>query len=176
MAASLVLVTLLSTGFARAGNQAASEKKDPLSLVKMAVAIAVNTQHQDLDGYFANYVAPEQWAVALKDEDLGPFLKLKEQKPGRSVVIVMPPSLHSPGATVCVYFDGDKPFGMTAAKGGDGHKILASDISVGYQAVTGKMTVKTTEEFQFESGTISTDDGDPIPSYQIKSKAKKPVQ
>src|SRR6476660_10131129 len=99
MAASLVLIILLSTGFARAGNQATSEKKDPLSLVKMAVAIAVNTQHQDFDGYFANYVAPEQWAVALKDEDLGPFLKIKEQKPGRSVVIVMPPSLHSPGAT-----------------------------------------------------------------------------
>src|SRR6476660_241311 len=102
MAASLVLIILLSTGFARAGNQATSEKKDPLSLVKMAVAIDVNTQHQDFDGYFANYVAPEQCAGALKAEDLGPFFENKEKKPGRSVVTRMPPSLDLSGPTVFV--------------------------------------------------------------------------
>lgn len=176
MATLLVLITLWIAGFAHARNQAASEKSDPLSLAEMAVTIAANTQHQDLDGFFAIYVSPENWDLVLKDGDLGPFLKVKEKKPGRSAVILETPSLNSTGTIVCIYFDGDKPLGMTATKRKDGGKTLADDIASTYKPVTKAMAQKKDYAFEFNEGNIRTDNDDPIPAYKIRSVDKKPAK
>ena len=111
------------------------EKSDPLSLVKIAVNVASNTQHQDLNGFLAIYVDSESWAAALKDGDLGPFLKLKEVKPGRSAVLFFTPEKDT---AITVFFDGNSPFGMTAAKAKSG-KIEAGDISSAYKPVSKEM-------------------------------------
>jgi hypothetical protein len=176
MATLLALVTLWIAGFAQAWSQAASEKSDPLSLAEMAVTIAANTQHQDFDGFFAIYVSPENWDLVLKDGDLGPFLKVKEKKPGRSAVILETPSLNSTDAIVCIYFDGNKPFGMTAIKRKDGGKTLADDIASAYKPVAKSMTQKKDHEFEFVEGNIRTDNDDPLPAYKIKSVDKKPAK
>ena len=170
LAASLVLITLFVAGVAVAQKPATPEKTDPLVLAQIATTIASNTQHQSFDGDLAIYVPPEKWAAGLKDSDLGPFLKFKEQKPGRSAVLIFPPSK---GSAICVYFDGAAAFGITAAKADASGKIAASDISSGYKTVTGEMTKETGQEFHFKSGDINTDESEPLTAYQITSTSKK---
>src|SRR5260221_10145628 len=119
-ALSLVLIALVISSFALAQNQASQEKSHPQSLTQTAATVASNAKHQDLNGYLAIYVSPENWASGLKDGDLGPFLKQKEAKPGRSVVFLFS---QSKDAAICVYFDGATAFGMTAVKAGAGGKI-----------------------------------------------------
>jgi hypothetical protein len=172
MAASLVLITLFVSSFAQSQSQASQEKSDPQSLSQTAVTVASNTKHQNLDGYLAIYVSPENWASGLKDGDLGPFLKLKEAKAGRSVVFLFS---QSKDAAICVYFDGATAFGMTAVKAGAGGKIEASDISGEYKAVTKEMLKDPGQEFHLENSEISTDDGVPLPAYQVTGAAKKPA-
>jgi hypothetical protein len=172
MATLLVLITLFVSGIAQAQSQATPEKRDPQSRIQIAINVTSNAQHQNLDGYLAIYVDPEKWAAGLKDGDLGPFLKLKEQKPGRSAVFLFSPSKDS---AIGVYFDGGTAFGMTAVKAGASGKIEASDISAGYKAVTKEMLKETGKEFQFEPSEISTDDGEPLPGYLITSATKKPA-
>src|SRR6202049_1932130 len=146
IAASLVLIALVVSGLAVAQNQACPAKTDPLVLVQIAVNVASNS-HQNVDGYIAIYVEPEKWAAGLKDSDLGPFLKFKEQKPGRRAVFLFS---QSKDAAIGVYFDGDTAFGMTAVKAGASGKIEASDISAGYKAVTKEMLKATGQEVHLD--------------------------
>src|SRR5450432_3975443 len=162
---------LFVAGFAVAQNQASPGKSDPLSLIQIAVNVATNA-HQDLDGHLAIYVDPEKWTAGLKDGDLGPFLKLKEQKPGRSAVCIVSSSKDS---AIAVYFDGDTAFGMTAVKAGASGKIDASDISAGYKAITKEMLADAGQKFHFEPIDLNTDDGEPLPAYVITETSKKPA-
>src|SRR5258708_28760442 len=113
------------------------------------------------------YLEPEKWEAGLKDSDLGPFLKLKEQKPGRSAVCFFP---QSKNAAIVVYFDGGTAFGMTAVKAGASGKIEASDISAGYKAVTKKMLKTTGQELHFNQVQINLDDGTPLIAYVTTKK------
>lgn len=167
----LIAAALLLSGLAAAQNKPDAEKKDPLSLVKTATNVVSNLQHQDLNEFLAIYVDQESWAAALKDNDLGPFLKLKETKPGRSAVLFFSPDKN---IAMSVFFDGDSAFGMTAAKAKNG-KIEASDISSAYKPVSKDMLKETGQEFQFTKGDISTDDGQPLTGFQISSASKKPT-
>ena len=170
MAVSLVLLALFVSGFAAAQSQASPEKNDPLSLVGIAVDIASNSQQHNLDGYIAIYVSPEKWAVALKDGDLGPFLKLKEAKPGRSAVFFFSAAAPSKDLAIGVYFDGGTAFGVTAAQAGASGKIEAGDISAGYKAVTKEMLKNASQGFRFGQVEINTDDGEPLTAYAITKK------
>jgi hypothetical protein len=168
MAALLICATTI-TGFAQTKTQALP-KEAPLSLVDTAVTIALRTQQQNFDGFVAVYISPENWDAALKDGDLEPFLKLKEKKPGRSAVVVTPPNANNIEApTVCIYFDGDKAFGVTVARSKDGAKPSAGDIADAYKAVTKAMTQKNGLEFELEPGEVSTDDGAPLRAYTINN-------
>src|SRR5258708_4688445 len=164
--ALLVLIALFVSGFVVAQNQASPAKSDPLVLVQIAVNVAGNS-NQNVDGYIAIYVEPEKWEAGLKDSDLGPFLKLKEQKPGRSAVCFFP---QSKNAAIVVYFDGGAAFGMTAVKAGASGKIEASDISAGLKAVTKKMLKATGKEFRFDQVEINMDDGTPLTAYVTTKK------
>jgi hypothetical protein len=172
MTAALFLVALFISGFAQAQSQAGPEKSDPSSLAQIAVNVASNTKHPNLDGYVAIYVSPENWPAGLKDSDLGPFLKLKEAKPGRSAVFLFS---QSKDAAIAVYFDGGTAFGITAVKAGAGGKMEDSSISGEYRPVTKEMLKEPGQEFHLEHNELSTDDGVPLPAYLVTSSAKKPA-
>lgn len=174
MAALLICATAIA-GFTQPKNQA-PPKDDPLLLVDTAVTIALRTQQQNFDGFVAVYISPENWDAALKDGDLGPFLKLKEKKPGRSAVVITPPNANADAPTVCVYFDGDKAFGVTAARSKDSAKPSVGDIADAYKAVTKAMTEKKGLEFELEPGQVSTDDGVPLRAYTINNASRGPAK
>jgi hypothetical protein len=169
MLTPFIAAALLLSGLAAAQNKPSAEKNDPLSLVKIASNVASNTQHQDLNGFLAIYVDSESWAAALKDGDLGPFLKLKEVKPGRSAVLFFSPEKDT---AISIFFDGNSPFGMTFAKAKSG-KIEDGDISSAYKPVSKEMLKDAGQELQFNKGDVSTDDGQPLTAFQITSTGKK---
>jgi hypothetical protein len=167
--ARFVIVTLLLSGLATAQDKPDAEKKDPLSLVKIATNVAINSQHQDLNGFLVIYVDAKSWASGLKDGDLGPLLKLKEEKPSRCAVLFFSPEKDT---AISVFFDGDSAFGVTSAKAKNG-KIESSDISAAYKPVSKEMLKETGQELQFTQGNVVTDDGQPVTAFQVTSAGKK---
>lgn len=165
LAALLVLCGLMISGVAMPQSQGSAES-DPLALIKIAINVASNTK-QNVDGHLAILVTPEKWAAGLKDGDLGPFLKLKEQKPGRSAVFIISPAKDT---AIGVYFDNGVAFGMTAVKAGSSGKIEPGDISAGYKAITSEMLKATSKQFNFEAVSINTDDGESLAAYLITKK------
>ncbi len=178
VAVSLVLVGLLTASLAAAQNQsgpAAAQKKesqkDPLFFVKIATDIAGNVRPGSLNGFLALYIDQQSWASGLKDGDLGPFLKVKEAKPGRSAACLFS---NAKDVAICVYFDGDTPFGVTAVKAGASGKIEAADVPGAYKAVTKEMLEKGGQELHFERGDAATDDGQALPAYMVTTGPKFP--
>lgn len=151
----------------------AAEKKDALFFVKTAADVAGNAQSQSLDGYLGIYIDDQNWAEGSKDSDLGPFLKLKEAKPGRSATCFFS---NAKDAATCVYFDGDAAFGVAAAKAGSSGQIQASDIAAAYKTVSKEMLKKGSAEISFSERDINTDDGVPLPAFgvTVEEKPEKP--
>jgi hypothetical protein len=151
----------------------AAETKDPLSFARTAADVAANVQSQSLDGYLAIYIDDKNWADGLKDSDLGPFLKIQEAKPGRSATCFF---ASGKDAATCVYFDGDTPFGVAAAKVGASGQIQAADIQAAYKPVSKEMLKKATAEINFNASDINTDEGTPLPAFQVTvaEKSEKP--
>src|SRR3989442_15201724 len=108
-------VMLLLSGLASAQNKPEAEKKEPRFFVKTAANVASNAQQRDLNGLLAIYVDSKTWAAGLKDSDLGPFLKLKEEKPGRCAVFFFSADKDT---AIGVFFDGDSAVGVAAPKAG----------------------------------------------------------
>jgi hypothetical protein len=153
-----------------------AEKKDPLFFVKIAADVASNVQTQSLNGYLGVYIDSETWASALKDGDLGPFVKLKEAKAGRTVACLFS---QAKDAAVCVFFDGDTPFGVAAVKAGvapvkagASGGIEASDVAAAYKPISKEMLKKSEKELHFEPGDLNTDDGAPLPGFSISIPVK----
>jgi hypothetical protein len=169
---SRVLISLLLTGIlipalATAQNQpatAGNEGTDPLYFVKIAADIARNVQQGSLEGYLAIYMSEQNWAEGLKDSDLGPFLKIKEAKPGRSVAFLF---TGAKDKAICVYFDGKSPFGVVAVHAGADGSIKPDDISAAFKPVSKDMLKKSDQELQFNKADVNTDDGVSLPAYQI---------
>ncbi len=150
----------------------AAQKKEPLTFVKIAADVARNVQPQSLNGYLALYIDSQAWASGLKDSDLGPFLKVKEAKPDRSAACLFS---SAKDVAICVYFDGDTAFGVAAVKAGASGKIEPSDVPAAYKPVTKDMLKKGEQELRFEPGEAATDDGQPLPAFQVSTAAKFPV-
>jgi hypothetical protein len=171
----LVLAVALMTVAASAQNTPSQpsgekvEKKDPLFFVKIAADVAGNVQTQSLNGFLGIYIDSQTWPSALKDGDLAPFVKLKEGKAGRSAACLFS---GEKDAAVCVFFDGDTPFGVTAAKAAASGKIEANDVAAAYKPITKDMLKKSDKALQFEAGDLNTDDGAPIPGFQISIPVK----
>lgn len=171
------LVALFTVTLVAAQNQPATAKpgaakKDPLFFVKIAADVAGNVQQAPLSGYLGLYIDAQNWASGLKDSDLGPFLKVKEAKPGLSAACLFSPNKD---VAVCVYFDADTPFGVTAVKAGASGKIEAGDVPGGYKAISKDMLKKAEKELRFEQGDAATDDGQPLPAFQITDAPKFPT-
>jgi hypothetical protein len=163
----LVLIVLFAS-FAVAQDQ--SSKEDPaLRYARMAFNAASAIQHQSLEGYVAVFVDDKSWTTLSKDSDLGPFLKLKEQKAERRLVYF----LGSPeGQRVVVYFDGPSAIDVAIFTPGPGAKISADLLKP-----VPKETLKATDAdkgWTFTREDVNSDDGDEIPGYRIsKAETKK---
>ena len=165
----LASVVLAGAFWASASGQSptAQEKKDPLSFVRIAAGVAYNVQPETVSGSVGIYIDEQNWASALKDGDLGPFIKIKEAKAGRSAACFFPEAKDS---AVCVYFDGDTPFGVAAAKASGG-KIEAEAIAASYKPVSKDM-LKGSADLSFTPAEISADDGTALPAFVVIAKEK----
>lgn len=168
MPALVVLAGVMATA-ALAQNQPQQKKEEPLSFVKIAADVALNVQHDTVNGSLGIYISEQNWASGLKDSDLGPFLKVKEAKADRSAVCFVP---EQKDAVVCVYFDGNTPFGVTALKAGSSGKIEAGEVAATYKSVSKDMLKKGAEELIFTENGINADDGQALPAFLVTAKAK----
>lgn len=166
---AFILLAVVSAAAQGAKSQTNQGKQDPLFFVKSAAAIAGVVQHEIVDGSLGIYIAEENWKAGLNDGDLGPFLKVKEGKAGRSAACLFSQDKNS---AVCVYFDGSSPFGVTAAKAGAGGKIEAADVSAAFKPVSKEMLGKGAEELTFTPGPVATDDGQELPAFAIAAASK----
>jgi tetratricopeptide (TPR) repeat protein len=161
-----------STGPTLAQSKPDAEKKGARYFVKIAANIASNVRLRGLNGYIAIYVDSQSWASGLKDSQLAPFLKLKGEKAGRCAVLFVSPDKD---AAISVFFDGDSPFGVTAAKAGSSGQFEAGDISAAYKPVSKEMFKETGQEFQFNESQIVTDEGSPVVAFEVSTTSKKPA-
>ena len=166
--ALVVLAGVMATA-ALAQNQPQQKKEEPLSFVKIAADVALNVQPDTVNGSLGIYISEQNWASGLKDGDLGPFLKVKEAKADRSAVCFFP---EQKDAVVCVYFDGNTPFGVTAVKAGSSGKIEAGDVAPTYKPVSKDMLKKRSEELSFTAGGVTADDGQDLPAFAVSTKSK----
>ena len=144
------------------------DKNDPLSFIKVAADVAGNVQRETVNKSLGLYVAEGNWASGLNDGDLGPFLKLKEAKPGRSAACLFTQAKDS---AVCVYFDGQSPFGVVAVKAGANGGIPPQAISAAYKAISKEM-LKHTAELTFTPTTLATDEGQELPAFLVTRAAE----
>jgi len=141
------------------------DKADPLSLVKIAGDIAGNVQQQGLDTFLVIYVDDQTWPSGVNDGDLGPFLKTKEAKPGRSAVFFFN---QQKDAAVCVFFDGKTPFGVIAVKSASGASIQPGEVAPAYKPVTNEMLKKGDQEWHFKQiDAVNADDGKALAAFQV---------
>lgn len=146
------------------------DKNDPLSFIKVAGDVAANVQPETVNNSLGLYVEEGNWASGLKDSDLGPFLKVKEAKPGRSAACLFSQAKDS---AVCVYFDGRSPLGVVAAKAGANGSIAPEAVSAAYKAVSKEM-LKHTAELNFTPTDLATDDGQTLPAFVVARAAAAP--
>jgi hypothetical protein len=168
-----IVVTIILAGMlgvlAATGTSQNTESKEPLFFARIAADVAGNVQSKSLNGFIAIFVEPKNWAAGLKDSDLGPFMKVKEAKAGRGAACLFS---DAKDVAICVYFDGDAPFGVAAVTVGAGGKIEDKDVAAAYKAVTKDMLKKGDVELSFAPSDLNTDDGTPLPGFQITSTAK----
>jgi hypothetical protein len=150
--------------------QTNSDKKKAIVFAGTAAGIARKQHDQSLIGYVAIYVDETNWDALSKDGDLGPFLKFKEPKRDRSAVILISGINEF---VFCTYFDGSSPFGTVMLPPPGKTNITLRDVEAAYRTVNHDMTEGTFEELQFKEGTITSDDGKPIPSFKITGKERK---
>lgn len=160
----LILAAMLVPVLAFSQTLPAPDNSDSLAFVKVAADVGGNVQSDSLAGRLAIYISDKNWAEGLKDGDLGPFLKVKEAKPGRSAACIFN---DAKDAAICVYFDGKEPFGVVALKAGAGGGFKPADISAAFKPVSKDMLEKGSQGLQFNPIEINTDDGVALPGFVI---------
>jgi hypothetical protein len=147
------------------GNIQPDFKASQAKLVAMTVGIASKVQQASLEGYLAILVDERSWTGALKDSDLGPFVKLSPAKTGRRAVLLMSPKAD---AVICVFYDEELPFGVAAAQSPKkGKKITDADAAASYKLVTPEMQTANEKSLGLTEGYVKTDEGISMTTYQI---------
>ena len=154
---------------AQSSQKNTDEKKEPLFFVKIAADVATNIGQQSLNNFLAIYIASRNWEAAGKDGDLGPFMTVKEAKgkEGHSAACLFS---SNKDAGLCVYFDGETPFGVAAVKAGANGKIDPGTVAAAYKPVSREMLKKSDQKLNFSSGDASTDAGQPLPAFLITTE------
>src|SRR5215831_7116636 len=135
---AFVVFAVLFGASAGAQNQPdqANQAKDALPFIKTAATVASHVQHDTVNGSTGIYIDEEHWGAASRDGDLGPFVKVKEAKAGRSVACLFSENKDS---AVCVYFDGKTAFGLAAVKAPAGSKIEAEAVAAAFKPISKEM-------------------------------------
>jgi hypothetical protein len=164
---SVCLAGLLFASAAQGQHKFSPDAKEAIPYVKMATEVALNVQHNSLNNYLAVFVTYRDWDQAVKDGDLGPFMKLKEAEGmgGRSAVCLFS---SKKDAAICVYFDDKRPFGLTTVKAGADGKL--GDPAAGYQRVTNEMRKKNDQKLNYVESTVTTDYGAGLTGFQITTQ------
>jgi hypothetical protein len=149
---------------ATAQTRPVAKRYDPLFFAGIAADVAGNVLHESLNKYITTYVDQKVWAAGLKDSDFGPFLRAKEAKPGRGADFLFSETKE---IAICVYFDGDVPFGVAVLHLRAGQRIADSDVLAAYKAVTKEMLKKNSEDLRFTTTDMATDDGVALVAFQI---------
>ncbi len=166
MKTSCLAIALLLTSLA-----VGQSSKEPLGLhyAQMAVNVVSTVQHKDMAGYFAIFVDDKQWTSLLKDKDIGPFLKLKEQKADRRAILIVS-LLDEKAPRVAVYFDGAAATEMAGYTPSPEAKISADLLKpVPKDAAKDNDAAKNWKLAPIEG--VASDDGEALPAFQI-SKAE----
>jgi hypothetical protein len=145
------------------------KRYDPLFFAGISADVAGNVLNQSLNKYLTTFLDQTTWTAGLKDSDFGPFLRAKEAKPGRGADFLFSETKE---IAICVYFDGDIPFGVVVLHLSAGQKIQDSDVLAAYKSVTNEMLKKNSEDLRFTTTDMATDDGVALVAFQISIAGK----
>jgi hypothetical protein len=162
--AAVLLIATISSMLAVPQNNPQAKRYDPLFFAGISADVAGNVLNQSLNKYLTTFLDQTTWAAGLKDGDFGPFLRAKEAKQGRGADFLFS---QEKDVAVCVYFDGDVPFGVAVLHLGTGQKIEDKDVLAAYKPVTKEMLKKNSEDLRFTTTDMATDDGVALVAFQI---------
>jgi hypothetical protein len=154
---------------AAAQTKPAAKRYDPLFFAGIAADVAGNVQSQSLNNFLTTFLDQKTWDAGLKDGDFGPFLRAKEAKPGRGADFLFS---QEKDVAICVYFDGDIPFGVAVLHLHAGQKIEDKDVLAAYKPVTKEMLKKNSGDLRFTTTDMATDDGVALVAFQISIAGK----
>lgn len=152
-------------------NPVDAQKTDPLSFVRVASDVYGHLRHLTPNNFIAVYIAPEAWDVASRDSDLAPFLEISDARKrktrnGRSAACIFSPDRDM---GLCVYFDGEVPFGVTTARVSVSGRIEPERVERSYQGVSKQMLKKNPQNLKFLAARMAIDNGQKLPAWVIKT-------
>ena len=143
----------------------AAQDKSALKFVRTAADVATNVQPDSIDGYTAIYIDPQNWTSASADGDLGPFVAAQEASPSHSMACLFSRTKNN---VVCVYFDGERAYGLTAIKSDHNNPITATAVAASYKQTTKETLKKAPGKIAFSPITIDLDNGQRLDAYVVK--------
>lgn len=168
--AAAFLFTLIPTKTIAPQLASGSDVKEPLFFVKIAGDVYGHIRHLTPNNFIAVYIPSEAWDEASKDRDLAPFLEIRDARKRKTRNARSAACIFSPDREMglCVYFDGEVPFGVTTAKVSVSGRIEPERVEHSYQGVSKQMLRKNRQTLHFlSSGTI--DDARMLQAWRIKA-------
>ena len=164
----IVLAALLMAPSVAVGqHKLDADGKEALPYVKIAADVARNVQVESLNNFLAIFITYRDSDQARQDDDLAPFVKIKQAEPTSFWSTVCFFSAKK-DAAICVYFDEKKPFGVTAVKAGPNGKL--SDAAGAYRKVSREMLAKNEHKLSFQETVIHTDSGAGLTGFQVTAQ------
>jgi len=161
------VLLLVGSAPVQAQHKLDADGKQALPYVKIAADVAGNVQQNSLNNFTAVFISYRDSDQAKQDDDLAPFMTIKQAEPagGRSTVCLFSAKKDS---AICVYFSEKKPFGIVAAKAGPNGKL--ADIAAGYRPVSPDMLARSERKVHFEEITVTTDTGAGLTGFHITTE------
>ena len=164
----IVLAALLMAPSVAVGqHKLDADGKEALPYVKIAAEVARNVQDESLNNFLAIFITYRDSDQARQDDDLAPFVKIKQAEPTSFWSTVCFFSAKK-DAAICVYFDDKKPFGVTAVKAGPNGKL--GDAAGAYRKVSREMLGKNEHKLSFQETLIHTDSGAGLTGFRVTAQ------
>ncbi len=129
-----LLCKLIVTTFLGVATFSNAQALSDADYMRIASYVARNVQRPSLANYYGWSITPENWHDSLNDSLFGPFLNAQEEKPGRALGCVILEFTNNDA--ICVYFDGDKPYGYVAIKNDVGDRFTVDAIKNAFKPIT----------------------------------------
>lgn len=147
-----------------------SDMKDALFFVRIAGDVYGHLRHLTPNDFLAVYIDQENWNAAMRDRNLHPFLELKDARRrktrnGRSAACIFSPTREM---GLCVYFDGESPFGVATARVSVSGRIEPQRVANSYQGASKDLLKRNRQKLNFIPTGVVMDDGRTLPTFLIK--------